>query len=369
MIYLIGVLVLFGILCILYFSLDFIVRLLLIRGIEENVKKEEGAIRVALLGVSSICLDSVVFPSRKNKEVIVYGVASRSKEKASRFARCYKIDHVYSSYDELLSDENVDAVYIGLPTSLHQPWCEKALLAGKHVLCEKPLCNNEDEAFMLQNLQVKSKKILFEGMHWKYHPAAVHMKAMIERGEIGKIVSVTASYEIPARQLFYKKDDGRLSKSLGGGCFMDLGVYCVSAVRYFSGEEPLVREAVAERLGDTDLSMEAKYDLPKCKGRGMIHCALNRWKLNVSVRVEGEEGSLFLFNFVYPHYLHFITFKKSGDVTKTLRHYHAGNTSYEYQLSSFVGQVKEGYSKSTVEDALKTMKVVDETYSRAGMKN
>lgn len=362
---LLGCLFVVVVLFALFLCRHIIVRYLLLSSGKE-VEKSENAIRLGILGVSSICINAVILPCRKTSRIVVYGVASRDEQKAGAFANRFNIPHFYGCYEDLIGDPNVDVVYIGLPNAFHHTWSEKAMLAGKHVLCEKPLCSNEDEALSLLKLQKKTHKILMEGMHWQYHPAAVSMKNFITSGEIGKIVSISASLELPASHLIFGKNDIRYDKNLAGGCLMDFGVYCVSAMRYFTDEEPLVREAVAEKMQGIDMSLDAKYDLPNCKGRGYIFCSFSRWKLNVSVRVEGELGSLFFFNFVSPHLLHYITLKKGGE-TKTYRYYHAGNTTYEYQLSHLLGLLDRGYSDPTIGDSVKNMKIIDETYARAGM--
>lgn len=172
-------------------------------------------------------------PVRTHPDAIVVAVAARSLTKAQDHAKKYKIPNAYGSYDELLSQTNIDAVYIPLPNGLHCEWAIKAMRAGKHVLIEKPIAANADEVRQIRECAEETGKIALEAYHWQFHPAAHVVKSLVDSGRYGNLLSTYVSMPLPAG--FLTKDDIRLKyDKLAGGACMDLA-YVFSATRYFVG--------------------------------------------------------------------------------------------------------------------------------------
>lgn len=162
----------------------------------------------------------------------IRAVASRDPETARSFASRWAIPTAHGSYDALLADSGIEAVYIPLPNSLHHEWTMRALEAGKHVLCEKPyspLVADVSEAF---GRAEAGELILSEGYMYRYNPQIRRLVEIVQGGLIGPLRLISASFTWPT----YGRDDIRLSPELDGGSLLDVGCYCVSAARLLAGE-------------------------------------------------------------------------------------------------------------------------------------
>ncbi len=173
----------------------------------------------------------------------VAAIASRDIDKAHRAAKKLGIPKAYGSYEELLADPAIDAVYIPLPNHLHVEWSLKAMRAGKHVLCEKPLAMNSRDAELLANESKKMPKIkLMEAFMYRHHPQTIRIKSMIDNGIIGDVRAIHSMFT-------YFNDnpkDVRNQADIGGGGLLDIGCYCISLTRFLFGSEPLRACGTAE---------------------------------------------------------------------------------------------------------------------------
>lgn len=167
--------------------------------------------------------------------VQVVAVGSRSAAAAAAFAQRHGIPRVHGSYEALLADPEVDAIYNPLPNSLHAPWSERALRAGKHVLCEKPLTVTLAESRALFAVARETGRVLLEAYPYRYQPQTLRMRQLIDEGAIGEVRLVQAFFGItlPAGPNI------RLDPALGGGATLDLGCYAVSLARLAVGRRPL----------------------------------------------------------------------------------------------------------------------------------
>ena len=179
----------------------------------------------------------------------VAAVASRSIDNAKAFADQYNIATAHGSYDALLADPNVDAVYNALPNLYHKEWTLKALAAGKHVLCEKPMGMDASETEEMFAAAKKADRILIEAFMYRTHPQTKAVLAKIREGAIGevKLIRTTFCYRT-------EKIDGntRFDQSLGGGAIMDIGCYCIDLARQITGEDPATIHAVGQLHDSTD---------------------------------------------------------------------------------------------------------------------
>jgi xylose dehydrogenase (NAD/NADP) len=164
--------------------------------------------------------------------VEVVAVASRDGRRAEAYARDHEIPVAHASYEALLSDENVDAVYVPLPNALHVPWTIRALEAGKHVLCEKPMSREPAEVERTFDVAEHQRRVLFEAFMWRHNPQTRRLHQLVREGAIGQLRIVRAAFS------FRLTDPAniRLSAELAGGALMDVGCYCVSAARLLAGE-------------------------------------------------------------------------------------------------------------------------------------
>jgi D-xylose 1-dehydrogenase (NADP+, D-xylono-1,5-lactone-forming) len=196
------------------------------------------AIRLGIIGTGGI-LDRFLPGAERSRSIEVVAVASRDGERARRFAAERGIGRAHASYDALLADPDLDAVYIPLPNSMHHEWTLRSLAAGKHVLAEKPYSTRGAEVNEAYDLADAAGLVLTEGFMWRHGPHALRFVEELPRiGELRTIRS-TFSFSIDS------EDDIRLSRELAGGSLMDVGTYCVNAARMIAGREPVSALGVA----------------------------------------------------------------------------------------------------------------------------
>ena len=187
--------------------------------------------RLGILSTANI--NRKVIPGAKESPVVdLVAVASRSQETADTYAREWEIPTAHGSYETLLEDPNVDAVYISLPNSLHVEWSVRALEAGKHVLCEKPLDRRPEEVERAFDTAGRAGRILMEAFMYRHHPQTKRLKQLVDEGAIGelRLVRSTFSYGL------YDEANIRLRTEVEGGALMDVGCYNVSGSRLLGGE-------------------------------------------------------------------------------------------------------------------------------------
>lgn len=178
--------------------------------------------------------DKIIEVIKLSKHSEVQAVASRSIERAQEYAKNRGIPTAYGSYEELLEDPELDVIYIPLPNSLHAEWTVKALEAGKHVLCEKPLALSLQEMADIEEAARKNNKIVFEGFAYFFHPQTIELMKILKENKIGNIQFIQSSFHIDLSLLFRNgvpvpnSEQIRLNPDLGGGCLWDIGAYCSS---------------------------------------------------------------------------------------------------------------------------------------------
>jgi len=203
-------------------------------------------VKWGVLGCALIARKCVIPAIQKSRNGRVHALATRLPAKAAKVVAEHKIGRCYDSYDALIADPAIDAVYIPLPNHLHHPWTIKALSAGKHVLCEKPLACNAREARAMADQAAAAGKLLMEAFMYRFHPRSRRIKQLIGEGGIGDPCLSRSAF-------CFRMDDDmlssggniRLKPDMGGGALMDVGCYGVSVVRWFMDAEPLQVQAQA----------------------------------------------------------------------------------------------------------------------------
>jgi D-xylose 1-dehydrogenase (NADP+, D-xylono-1,5-lactone-forming) len=192
---------------------------------------DNAPVRWGILGTAGISAKFIAGVSQSSEATIV-AVGSRTAERAEAFAAEHGIARAHPSYDDLLEDPLVEAVYVCLPNTLHHPWTMRALAARKHVLCEKPYSRRPDEVVAAFDLAERAGLVLSEGFMWRHHPQVRRLLELLP--EIGRLETIRATFS------FVLDDPGdiRLRADLEGGSLMDVGCYCVSGARLLAGEEP-----------------------------------------------------------------------------------------------------------------------------------
>jgi D-xylose 1-dehydrogenase (NADP+, D-xylono-1,5-lactone-forming) len=187
----------------------------------------------------------VLAGARASPDVEVVTVASRDAARAEAYAREHGIARAHGSYEALLADPEVDAVYVSLPNSMHVDWSVRALEAGKHVLCEKPLARRPAEVERAFDAADRAGRILAEGFMYRHHPQTKRVAELVRSGAIGELRVIRSSFSFPLADL----ENVRMRPELDGGALMDIGCYCVSGSRLLAGEpEHVLGE---QRVGTT----------------------------------------------------------------------------------------------------------------------
>jgi len=227
--------------------------------------------------------------ARATADADVVAVGSRNARSAQAFADAHGIPRAHGSYEALLADPDVEAVYIPLPNSLHVEWTMRALDAGKHVLCEKPIDRRPEQVARAFDLARARGLVLSEAFMWRHHPQTARLRSLLDDGAIGDVRLVRACFSF----MLAADVDVRLNPALDGGALMDVGCYAVSGVRFVAGGEPLSvsAEAVTGPTGvDLRLGGLLRFDGDVV---GMIDCGLDlpsRGELEIS----GSEGRIVL---------------------------------------------------------------------------
>ncbi len=235
--------------------------------------------------------DKVLAGARASDRVEVVAVASRDRGRAAEYARRHGIARAHGSYEALLADTGVEAVYIPLPNAMHVPWTLAALEAGKHVLVEKPLDRRPEAVAPAFDAAERAGLVLSEAFMWRHSPQTARMMELVGSGAIGRLAHVRSTFTFrlaPERWA----DDIRLSRELDGGALMDVGCYCVSGIRLLAGEPERVHAEQVTGPSGVDLRLAATLRMP-----GDVTASLD-CALTVPVRDEleaiGDEGTLFL---------------------------------------------------------------------------
>ena len=305
---------------------------------------------------------ALVRPAREHSDVVVAAVAARDAARARDFAARHGIPEAHSSYESLIADPGIDAVYIPLPNSLHGRWIRAALAEGKHVLCEKPFTANAAEAREIAVEAATSDRVVMEAFHYRYHPLALRVEQIVASGELGKLDRVEAAMCFPLP----KFSDIRYDYALAGGATMDAGCYAVHMVRTFGGATPEIVSAQPKlRDSRVDRAMTAQLRFPGGH-TGRVSCSMwSKDLLRMSARIVGEWGEVRILNPVMPQLFHRLTVR-SPQGTRVERF--PRRPSYAYQLDAFADAVLRGEPvKTTPQDAIENMTVIDAIYEAAGL--
>ena len=209
-------------------------------------------VRWGLLSTAAIN-DRTIEAAKTSERADIVAVAGRELERTRAYAREHGIERAYGSYDELLADPGVDAVYVSLPNSLHVEWSIRALNAGKHVLCEKPFSASAAEATAAFDVADANGVLMMEAFMYRHHPQTSTWSKLLADGAVGepRLVRVVAAFN--AMRIFAGAPNIRFDAALGGGALLDVGAYCVSGLRLVGGEP--VRVFGSHRLGSIGVDL------------------------------------------------------------------------------------------------------------------
>jgi len=232
--------------------------------------------------------EKVLAGARASDRVDVVAVASRDEQRAQSYAEEHGIERAYGSYEALLADPDLEAIYISLPNALHVEWSIRALEAGKHVLCEKPFDRRPAEVERAFDGADKAGRILMEAFMYRHNPQTAKLEELVGGGAVGRLRLVRAVFSFPLR------DEGnvRLDPRLDGGALMDVGCYCVSGARLLAGEPERVYGEQTVGPSGVDTRFTGMLWFPD-EVIAQIDCALNLPDRD-ELEAIGDEGSIFL---------------------------------------------------------------------------
>lgn len=318
------------------------------------------SINWGILGNATIarkCVIPAIFNSANGR---VHALASRDLKKANALTEKYNITKLYSKYDSVIEDKQVDIVYVPLPNHLHKEWTIKALEAGKHVLCEKPLACNTAEALEMAEVASKKGLQLMEALMYRFHPRNRTIHKIVSQGKIGALRFVRASFCFHMEEHILKTKENSRLKKRGGGALLDVGCYGVSVARWMMGENPESVQATAHFNSEgVDLHTVGVLHF----GRGGLATVEASFisSLQQTYAVVGEDGSIEL-----PHNA-FIPWEKDATYVHRGRHEETGRQEvipgvdeYRLMVEHFSDVVIRGSSPFIqIYDSIQNMRVLD----------
>ena len=314
-----------------------------------------------VLGAAKIAITKVIPAMQRGEWCDIRAIASRDLEKAKRVAAAVNIPKAYGSYEELLADPEVEAVYIPLPNHLHVPWSIRAAEAGKHVLCEKPIALNAAECRMLIAARDRTGVKIGEGFMVRTHPQWLRTREIVHSGEIGELRVVMAAFS------YFNRDPANVRNiaDWGGGGLMDIGCYPIQISRFLFGEEPVHVVARMERDPEwrIDRLTSAILDFPS--GQGVFTCSTQLVPYQ-RVQVLGTKGRVELeipFNAPPDRPTRIFVYSGSGIATEEF----PICDQYAIQGDQFSIAIRQGGDVPTpLEDSIQNMEVIDRLVQSAG---
>ena len=247
-------------------------------------------IRWGVLSTAKIGRERVIPAIQQSSNGRVLAVASRDYEKAKTFAGDLNIPRAYASYEDLINDPDIDAIYNPLPNSMHVEWSIKCAKAGKPTLCEKPFAVDAAEAQRMVDAFAERDVLLAEAFMYRFHPQTQKVKALVDAGGVGDITVMNAIFDFAIAP--GNEGNIRLSKPLAGGAMMDVGCYCINLMRLMTGEEPHTGHAVAH-IGEgtqVDETLAGVLQFPS-RAVGHFDCSL-RTAAAQTYEIRGTTGRI-----------------------------------------------------------------------------
>jgi predicted dehydrogenase len=320
-------------------------------------------IRIGIMGAGAVAQYALIKPAERNPGVLdIAAVGARDTARAAEYAARHGIRGA-TTYQGLLDDPEIEAVYIATPNALHCEWTLKALAAGKAVLCEKPIGSNAAEAERM----AAAGGLLVEALHWRYHPQTARMRALLDAGALGALRSIDFTFLVPGR--YFEPDDIRFQRDLSGGAAMDVGYYAVSFLRVAAGAEPeaVLNARAVEVAPGVDGAMTAELRFPGgCVGRLDVSLVAERDDFAIAAEIVGERGRLRIVNPVHPQNGGGLELETDGRTSVTPPE---AMPTYDWQARAFAVNVRDGAPVlATAADAAANMRVIDDLYRAAGMR-
>ena len=292
--------------------------------------------------------------------VELFGIASRSLEKAQGFAKEFGFKRAYGSYEEMLADPEIEAVYNPLPNGMHPEWALKAALAGKHSIVEKPFASNASEIEpVIAAAKEKNVKIM-EAFMWRFHPMNIRARQLVREGAIGELRFFRTAFTF----MLERGPNVRLDAALGGGGIMDVGCYCISQARFFFESEPtkVYCRADLDPVYKVDTLASAILEFPG--GRACFDAGFDL-PFRCEYEIVGSKGRILCPVSMLPPEEPFLIIEPDGG-TRTFETFESVNQwtlEFEHLSKCIVDGTRPDYD---LEDALKQQRTIDAVYRSIG---
>lgn len=314
---------------------------------------DQKKLRWGILSAANITNQVLPRMAQANNAEIV-AIASRSKDRAEKAAKEKNIPKAYGSYEELLADPEIDAVYNPLPNTLHDEWTRRAADQGKHTLCEKPLCPTAAEAQSLIDYCHSKGVKLLDGFMWPHHPRTAAIRQLLDEGEIGDILHVTGSFSFRMEPL--DPSNIRLQKDLAGGSLLDVGCYPVYGIRWAMGAEPVRAYASARIEYEVDVAMNGILEF--ADGRSATFDCAFTLPYRAWLEISGTNGSIWIPNMWQPkERANYIIFREGKEPEERAIE---GEHHIVHMVQNFGDAIlNDAPMKPDPQEAVKTLKVMD----------
>lgn len=244
--------------------------------------------RWGLLGASNIAETALIPAIKQHPQSKVIAVAS-SSSKGKQFSEKHQIARLYTNYEDLLKDPEVDAVYISLPNHLHKKWTIEAAKHGKHILCEKPAVLSRQDMVEILNTCKENNVHFLEAFMYQFHPQFDRVKEIISKGEIGEVQMMKASFSF---NLDLNSENIRLRKEFGGGAINDIGCYGIHSMLNILGQDVKSVSGVANFFNNVDIATAVSYKLED-NTLVQIQCSFQS-PFHNEIKIYGREGRITL---------------------------------------------------------------------------
>lgn len=318
------------------------------------------SVRWGILSTANIGRGAVIPAIHASRNGRVWAVASRDGARAEAFAQANGIARAHESYEALLRDGDIDAVYIPLPNSMHREWTVRAAEAGKHVLCEKPLALTGNECREMVDAADGAGVTLMEAFMYRFHPRTERVVELVRAGTIGALHAIQASFSFQLRT----RDNIRLQAALGGGALMDVGCYCVNVSRTLAGREP-TRVFARATIGQTGVD-EQLWGMLEFEGElvAQFDCALTMERRE-TYRAAGTDGYLDVERAFLPGQ-DAVAFEERKGREEPVVHRVDGADEYQLMVEHFADCVLDGTPpRYSAHEAAANMRVIEALYRSA----
>jgi predicted dehydrogenase len=318
------------------------------------VPKAPDALRIGLLGASGISRFALLWPASKNTAVRIVAVAARDRGKAEAFALKHGIPAAYGSYEDLLKDPSVDAVYVSVITELHFEVAKLVLGAKKHLLLEKPGTLRVSEALQLAEIAARNGVVLFEAYHYRYHPVARRVREILSSGDIGVLMHITAKMAMFDPKTLWSSEDARSNSKRASIKLLDRWCYVVDELHFLLGAADYAPLHVTNAsLTSTHLlaflSSQSLRHNHGDKAHGAVSMRVEAYKDKLelpdwNIRIYGSNGRLEVVNIGFPFLVHHLRLHRHNGSVSSEQRYGSDTTlvtTFDYQLLAFVNAVRQ----------------------------